>query len=224
MWLGKPSPYVISENPMRHVTAPHVRRLVSIGGLTLATVATAACTPRQSETESAPTPATSTADAPAASGAAAPRVTDPQIAAIVVAANTVDVRAGELALGKASNPEVRAFAQRMVTDHNGVNKAAVALVTRLGVTPVESPTSTGLTASGDSTRARLTTLSGAAFDRAYIANEVAYHQTVISALDGVLVPSAQNAELKSTLVSVRPAFVAHLEHARQLQAKLGGGQ
>lgn len=209
---------------MNQLTARPARRRLSIGGLTLAAVAAAACTPRQSETASAPVPASSSATAPAPSSAAAPRVTDPQIAAIVVAANAVDVQAGELALGKASNPEVRSFAQRMITDHSGVNKAAVALVTRLGVTPVESPTSTGLKASGDSTRARLATLSGPAFDQAYIANEVAYHQTVIGALDGVLVPSAQNAELKSTLVSVRPAFVAHLQHAQQLQAKLGGGR
>jgi putative membrane protein len=103
-------------------------------------------------------------EAPAASGAAAPSVTDPQIAATVVAANAVDVQAGEVALGKASNPEVRGFAQRMVTDRNGVNKTAVALITKLGVMPVESPTSMGLTASGDSTCARLATLSGAEFD------------------------------------------------------------
>lgn len=200
------------------------RPLLYASALTIAATGATACAPRPHEAiPAAPAPRANDRSV-AASDAPASGVTDANIAAIVVAANAVDVRAGELALGKASNPEVRAFAQRMVTDHNAVNQAAVALVTKLGVTPVESPTSTGLTASGDSTRARLAALSGPAFDRAYVDNEVAYHQTVIRALDGVLVPNARNAELKSTLVGVRPAFVAHLEHAQQIQTTLGGGR
>jgi putative membrane protein len=149
-------------------------------------------------------------------------VTDPQIAAIVVAANTVDIEAGKLARSKTRNEKVKQFADTMVTDHTAVNQAAVALVTRLGVTPEESETSRGLTASGEQTRARLNGLSGKEFDREYIANEVAYHRLVIDAVDKTLIPNAQNAELKATLVSVRPALVAHLEHAERLRAELGG--
>jgi putative membrane protein len=159
-------------------------------------------------------------DSAAASSAAA--VTDPQIAAIVVAANTVDIEAGKLAQSKTANEKVRQFADTMVNDHTAVNKAAVALVTKLGVTPEESETSRGLTASGEQTRARLNGLSGKEFDREYIANEVAYHKLVIDAVDKTLIPNAQNAELKATLVSVRPALVAHLEHAEHLQAELAG--
>jgi putative membrane protein len=50
---------------------------------------------------------------------------------------------------------------------------------------------------------------------------VAYHQAVLNAVDTTLIPSAQNAELKALLVKVRPAFVAHLEHAKRLQDELG---
>ncbi|HEX8559717.1 MAG TPA: DUF4142 domain-containing protein [Pyrinomonadaceae bacterium] len=149
-------------------------------------------------------------------------VTDPQIAAIVVAANTVDIEAGKLAQSKTRNAKVKQFADTMVTDHTAVNKAAVELVTKLGVTPEESETSRGLTASGEQTRARLSGLSGKEFDAEYIANEVAYHRLVIEAVDKTLIPNAQNAELKATLVGVRPALVAHLEHAEQLQAELAG--
>jgi putative membrane protein len=149
-------------------------------------------------------------------------VTDPQIAAIVVAANSVDIEAGKLAQSKTRNKKVREFADSMVRDHTAVNKAAVDLVTRLGVTPEENDTSRSLTTSGEQTRARLNGLSGKAFDRAYIDNEVAYHKLVIEALDKTLIPSAQNAELKQTLISVRPSFIAHLQHAEQLQASLGG--
>lgn len=149
-------------------------------------------------------------------------VTDPQIAAIVVAANTVDIEAGKLAQAKTKNRKVKEFADSMVRDHTAVNNAAVALVTKLGVTPEENDTSRSLTASGEQTRARLSGLSGKAFDREYIDNEVAYHKLVIAALDSTLIPGAQNAELKQTLVSVRPSFVAHLQHAEHLQASLRG--
>jgi putative membrane protein len=149
-------------------------------------------------------------------------VTDPQIAAIVVAANAVDIEAGKLAQSKTKNKQVREFADSMVRDHTAVNNAAVELVTRLGVTPEENDTSRALTSGGEQTRARLSGLSGKAFDRAYIDNEVAYHKLVIDALDKILIPNAQNAELKETLIKVRPSFVAHLSHAEHLQASLGG--
>ena len=154
--------------------------------------------------------------------AATAAVTDPQIAAIVVAANTVDIEAGKLAQSKTKNRKVREFADSMVRDHTAVNNAAVALVTKLGVTPEENDTSRALTASGEKTRARLSGLSGKAFDREYVDNEVAYHKLVLDALDNTLIPGAQNEELKATLVSVRPSFVAHLQHAEHLQASLRG--
>jgi putative membrane protein len=161
-----------------------------------------------------------TVAASAAAGAAA--VTDAEIASIVVTANQVDIDAGALAKTRATDPKVKAFAEQMVTDHTGVNKSAVALVTKLKVTPEDNPTSQALKAGGDKNLASLKTLSGVEFDRAYVANEVAYHQQVLDALDKTLIPGAQNAELKALLVKVRPAFVAHLEHARQLQTSLGG--
>ncbi len=154
--------------------------------------------------------------------AAAQAVTDAQIASIVVTANQVDIDAGRLAAERASKPEVKKFGELMVTDHTGVNKAAVDLATRLKVTPQDNPTSQSLKAGGDKNLAHLKTLTGAAFDRAYVAQEVAYHTKVIDALDTVLIPGASNAELKALLVKVRPAFVAHLEHAKKMQASLGG--
>ena len=146
---------------------------------------------------------------------------DAQIASIVVTANQVDIDAGKLAESKGSNPEVKAFGKQMVTDHSGVNKQAVALVTKLKVKPEDNPTSESLKKGGEDNLKNLKTLSGAAFDKAYIDHEIAYHQTVLDALDKTLIPSAQNAELKNLLVTVRPAFVAHLEHAKMVQAKLG---
>ena len=151
----------------------------------------------------------------------AQQITDAQIAAIVVTANQVDIDAGKYAQTASSNREVKAFAERMVTDHSGVNKAASDLVAKLNVKPQENDTSRALKAGGDKNLAHLKTLKGADLDRAYAAHEVAYHQQVLDALDKTLTPGAQNAELKALLVKVRPAFVAHLEHAKHLQASLG---
>jgi putative membrane protein len=147
--------------------------------------------------------------------------TDPQIAAIVVTANQVDIDAGKLALSKAKSPDVKTFAQLMITDHSGVNKSATELVQKLHVTPESNPTSQSLQKGGDDNLAALKKLSGSAFDRAYVDHEVVYHQAVLDAVDTTLIPSAQNAELKALLVKVRPAFVAHLEHAKHLQSELG---
>lgn len=151
----------------------------------------------------------------------AQEINDAQIAAIVVTANQVDVDAGKLARQRADNSEVKKFAERMVSDHEGVNQQAVALATKLKVTPQENDTSRAIKAGGDKNLANLQTLSGAAFDKAYVDHEVAYHAQVLDALDKTLIPGASNAELKALLVKVRPAFVAHLEHAKQIQASLG---
>jgi len=158
--------------------------------------------------------------AAAANVAFAAGPTDPQIAAIVVTANQVDIDAGKLALSKAHSKDVKEFAQLMITDHGGVNKSATELVQKLRVTPEASPTSASLQKGGDDNEAALKKLKGSAFDRAYVDHEVAYHQAVLDAVDTTLIPSAQNAELKALLVKVRPAFVAHLEHAKTLQSKL----
>ena len=155
------------------------------------------------------------------SNASAQSVNDAQIASIVVTANQVDIDAGKFAKSRSTNKEVKAFAELMITDHTGVNKSATDLVTRLTVTPQDNPTSQSLKAGGDNNLAHLKTLKGAAFDKAYVDHEVAFHQQVIDALDKTLIPGATNDELKALLIKVRPAFVAHLEHAKHLQSSTG---
>ena len=155
-----------------------------------------------------------------AAGLIAGEITDAHIASIVVTANQVDVDAGAFVASRTNNAEIRSFAALMVTDHNAVNHAATELVTKLKVTPQDNPTSQSLKAGGDENLAALKTLDGPALDKAYVDHEVAYHQQVIEALDKILIPGATNQELKGLLVKVRPAFVAHLEHAKALQAAM----
>ena len=146
---------------------------------------------------------------------------DAQIAAVVVTANPVDIDAGQWAEAHAASGDVKAFAKLMVTDHTAVNKSATDLAGRLHLVPEDNATAQSLKKGGEDNVAHLKTLAGAAFDRAYVDHEVAYHEAVLSALDTTLIPSATNADLKALMVKVRPAFVAHLDHARHLQAQLG---
>ena len=157
--------------------------------------------------------------APAVALAQAPN--DAQIAHIVVTANQVDIDAGKFAQGKAKGKEVKDFAKQMVTDHTAVNKQAVALAKKLKVKPEDNATSQSLKKGGQDNIKNLKTMKGDAFDKAYVDQEVAYHQAVLDAIDKVLVPSAQNAELKGLIEKVRPAIQAHLEHAKHVQADLG---
>jgi putative membrane protein len=148
--------------------------------------------------------------------------TDPQIVGIVVAANQIDIDYAKLALKKATSKEVRAFAQQMITDHSAVQKSVLDLGAQLNVTAADSDTSKSLKSQSADTTTKLKSLKGKAFDRAYIDNEVGYHKAVIDALSTLLIPNAQNAELKAALQGAEPLFQGHMEHAENIQAALEG--
>ena len=174
-----------------------------------------------SGSQPADTTAAATMSQPASDTGTAPKPTDAQIADIVLTANTIDSTVGELALTKAQSQSVKDFAQTMITDHSAVNKQAVALATKLGVTPEANDVSRQLKAGAEESQRSLQGMTGADFDKAYIDHEVAYHQAVIDALDNTLIPNAQNAELKALLTKTRPAFAAHLARAKGFQSSLG---
>jgi len=152
--------------------------------------------------------------------AADAKLTDPQIAHIAYTAGVIDITAAKQAQTKASNKEVKAFADDMVRDHEAVNKQALDLVKKLKVTPQDNPTSKALSKQAAAKLAELGKLSGAAFDKAYVANEIAYHKTVNGALEKQLIPSASNAELKSLLQTGLKIFQGHEQHAEHVAADL----
>jgi len=145
---------------------------------------------------------------------------DAQIAHIAYTAGLADIANAKQALKKSKNKEVRAFAEDMARDHKAVNDKALALVKKLKVTPQDNPTSKAIAKGQADERAKLAKLKGAAFDKAYIANEVAYHKTVNGALQNTLIPSASNAELKSLLETGLKIFQGHLEHAEHVASEL----
>jgi putative membrane protein len=144
------------------------------------------------------------------------RPTDPQIAHIAYTAGQIDIKAAELARKQSKSKEVRAFANDMLRDHKAVNAQALALVKKLKVTPEDNDTSRSLSQQADAKAKELRALKGAAFDKAYAQNEVAFHQTVNGALQTTLIPSAQNPELKNLLSTGLRIFQGHQQHAEQL--------
>jgi putative membrane protein len=146
--------------------------------------------------------------------------TDPQIAHIAYTAGVIDIAAAKQAITKAGNKDVKAFAQDMVRDHEAVNKQALDLVKKLKVTPEDNDTSKALSKQAADKLAELDKLKGAEYDKAYVANEVAYHKAVNGALETQLIPSASNAELKSLLQTGLKIFQGHQQHAEHVAAGL----
>lgn len=145
---------------------------------------------------------------------------DPQIAHIAYTAGEIDIKAADLALKKSKTKAVRDFANDMLRDHKAVNEKALALVKKLKVTPQDNDTSKALLKQAADKRAALEKLSGAAFDKAYVANEVEYHKTVNDALRKTLIPSASNPELKALLETGLKVFEGHQQHAEHVAGSL----
>lgn len=150
--------------------------------------------------------------------------TDPQIVGIVVAADDIDIDYAKLALSKTKNKQVKDFAQQMITDHSSVSKNVRDLAAKLNLSPQDSETSNSFKTQAQQMLQKLQGLKGKEFDRAYIDNEVGYHEAVINATKTVLVPSADDGELKSALQGATPLFEGHLQHAEQVQSAVEGGK
>ena len=145
------------------------------------------------------------------------KLSDPEVASVAVVANQIDISYAEIAIKKSKNQEILKFANRMITDHNSVIKQAVALVTKLSVTPKDNVVSQSLLEGAEKTKKMLKEAKRKDFDKLYIDNEVAYHKAVITAVKDLLIPESENKELKDLLETVLPALEAHLEHAQMIQ-------
>jgi putative membrane protein len=146
---------------------------------------------------------------------------DAEIVHILVTANDIDIENGRLAKRRSNNPAVQTFAERMITDHTALKQQVTDLTGRLDLTPADNATSQALKQDHTAAAAALKDLEGAAFDKAYIDQEVTLHATLVDQVDRVLIPNAKNAELKTLVEGARPVLAAHLEHAKQVQQQLG---
>ena len=186
------------------------------------TVAVVACR-RPQGTSSAPrTPSATTSRASSASPSApaSNRVSQSNVVAIILAANNTDLSYARLVPARASSPEVKAFAQRMLTDHTLLNNRINDISTRDGIIAEDDAISLDFRDHSAARRDILRELQGTKFDSTYIANEIQYHQELLDAISGVLIPSAKAGELRDFVTSLRPAVSAHLAHAEQIRATL----
>lgn len=149
---------------------------------------------------------------------------DPQIVQIVQTANKIDIDQAKLALAKSKNPQVKEFANQMISDHTNLEKSVADLAKKLNVTPEQSVTSKQLQQQAADESKKLKSLSGKAFDKEYAAHEVAFHQAVIDAASKTLIPNAKNPELKSALQGAAPLLEGHKQHAQQLEQSLQGSK
>ena len=147
----------------------------------------------------------------------ATKLTDPEVASVAVTANQIDIDYAGIAQKKSTNSEVLNFTKTMINDHKAVIAQAVALTKKLNVTPQTNALTKKLLADANKTQKQLKAKKGVDFDKAYINNEVAYHKAVIDAVEKVLIPETDNAELKALLENVVPALKTHLSHAEMLQ-------
>lgn len=146
-----------------------------------------------------------------------PRLSDPEVAHVAVVANQIDIAYAVIAKEKSKDADILKFAETMTNDHNAVITQASALVKKLNVTPKENSVSQKLLADAEVTKKSLRGKSGKEFNKAYIDNEVTYHKAVIEAVEGLLIPEADNGELKALLQNIVPALKTHLEHAEMVQ-------
>ncbi|MFZ5480907.1 MAG: DUF4142 domain-containing protein [Myxococcota bacterium] len=193
-------------------------RLLVLAALLYGTSAMAETPPTGTGTPTPTTPGNQ--PAPTQPGTMQGQIDDGDVAAVLMAANDIDVKAGELARTRSTNTDVKAFAERMVNEHGAVNKRLQDLNQRLGLKPDEGDSAKRLRADADAAMTRMRGLKGAEFDRAYIDNEVTFHTRVLEVIDTQLLPNVSNTDLKALVNEVRPNIQAHLTQARQIQQKL----
>jgi len=206
-----PAPVEVAPAPV--ITMPAPTTTVSPNPTDTIAMPVAAVTPAPVAREAAPAPAR------------APRhdigtVNDATISAMVLASNYTDISYAQLVPARALRQDVREFSRRMLTDHTTVNQLVRDLLAKLDIGPVDNIASLDMRDESSENRDILRELSGAAFDSAYVENEVRYHQKFLASLDDIMIPRARNAELRTLLSNVRPAVAAHLAHAEQLRANV----
>ena len=151
---------------------------------------------------------------------AAPQLTDANVTALLDEANAADSAAGQLAATKGTNASVKEFGRQMARDHHMLRKEGLDLVKKENLTP-QPPANDSLQTSSQKMLDSLKAMpKGAAWDKAYIDNEVAVHQSVISLLQSAQ-SAAQDTSLKALLTKAQPLIQAHLTKAQDIQSKLG---
>jgi|CXWL01.1.fsa_nt_gi putative membrane protein len=157
----------------------------------------------------------------ALSSSAARRVfSDAEIATVVAAANQGEIDAAALAENKASNADVKAFAEHMSKAHEDAKAKLEDVEGKAGLMATENEISAELKKKSVEEVSRLGSLTGDDFDRAYMNAMVADHTNFLKKLDQDLIPSAKDASLAALVRKLRPEVASHLNKAKRIQKRL----
>jgi putative membrane protein len=146
-------------------------------------------------------------------------LTEAGVVAIFDLANTADIETGSLGEQHGTTKEIREYGMMLRTVHVAVRQKGRDLAAKLGVTPA-MPDGNTMAKDHAAAVARLKSLHGAEFDRAFLEHEQAFHAAVLAAVKSTLLPAIQNKELKDFVTSLAPAFEAHRLAAENLKSKL----
>jgi putative membrane protein len=147
-------------------------------------------------------------------------VSDANTVAILLATSSADLAYARVGASRAKHRDVKALARRITTDHTLLTESLNRLIARLEITPHDDDVTRLLREQTNDRRDTLRTFTGREFDSAYVANEVRYHQEVLTAIDKVLLPSAQAPALHDYVTTLRPIILAQLTQAERVQSTL----
>jgi putative membrane protein len=147
-------------------------------------------------------------------------LSDGQIAAITEAANDAEIEQAKVAQDKAKDPRVKQFAAMMIQDHTQAKQNQTDMMSRMSLAPSESSQSQQLATDSFDTLSKLRDADKSTFDMTYMDAQVNNHQMVLDLLDNVLIPNAQNGELKKQLQDMKPIVEKHLTEARDIRQSL----
>lgn len=141
---------------------------------------------------------------------------DLQIAHVAYVADNIDIQYAHLALALSTNPDIRNFAKTMIRDHTAVNEQALALLKKLKADPQDNFLSQSLQEGAVKIVDELSQLRGAAFDRRYAENELAYHKAVNNLMSTAFIPNIENHEVKDLFKAGYKIFLTHEAHAEKM--------
>ncbi|HEV2567632.1 DUF4142 domain-containing protein [Sphingomonas sp.] len=146
----------------------------------------------------------------------AARVSSATYVAMAASSDTYEVQSSKLALQHASNPDVRNFAQMMVTDHANTSASVMAAAKQASIGNPGGPNQKHTAMLKD-----LREAGHAKMERLYVDQQVMAHEEAL-ALHQAFAAQGDNPGLKAAAAAAIPIVQRHLEEIRRIQTAMGG--
>ncbi len=170
---------------------------------------------------SAPAAAGTPTPPPAASDTPVPKVNDREILQILETANMGEMDQAKQAKKISASKPVKDYAAMMILEHKQLQKDLKSWSSKTKIKVAASKLNDDLKNTAKASIEKLKRVSGKEFDREFVADQVAMHQRLLDQVDTILIPSAQDQELKDLLAKIRTSFAMHMEKATNLQTTIG---